>query len=615
MFARRSLKLKNVFDIRRNFSSEAQPLTSVNLFRFSEKREKLPQRPAFLKHILITDFDSQSVTLPDVQPIDRYNEFETWLTQINSCIQNFQQNPTLGRKELLSDLRDLDVFKAYIDEKYEGLDLLETESLKLTETLSTLPWLGTYVVQNLMLPVQIISKYGSDSQKEKYFPRIISGEIVPTICLKEQNNGTNINHNKMYAVPNDQESWSLNGQKSFVYNGMNANLFLVFAKTDPTYTLNLNTVSLFLVEGNSNGMTCTQTCEIVGRHEMPVFSIHFENTIVPSTNIVGEPNQAFNIMMDLLKPGNQNIAGQSIAILTKFMKHLIPDILEMKHFDRDFYKFDIVKTALADITYALYTMESMAYLTSKLTDFYENQDVELERIITEMYCANKCLSSIQSALQLMGAKIYLNKSIYLDAYHSALALTTLDTNNLDGQIYVATSLVKHIGGSVYDDIYKLRNQHKHPFFSIMKRCVNVFYEASVDIKCFHPSLEIPVGYIAGSIVKMRTTIFETLQRHGTKINDNYSELLRISKMILEIYSMVANVSRVSRSYTAGQKNSNIELNMVLSMTHRSHERITKFGTEIDQDCILNGDEFKKNVAHLIYNERTYPMEHPTHRVY
>ncbi|XP_076296478.1 complex I assembly factor ACAD9, mitochondrial [Lasioglossum baleicum] len=623
MFTRQQLKIKKLFPTKlcdvtkRNVQTVAQSQVSKpNKYYFSECREKEPAREPFLKNLAVGNIDKEIFSLAEVQPIQRFKDFETWLMPIDNYIFNRSESKEkVDRNAVLSCLKDLEIFRAYGSETYKGLNLSETESLRLIETVSTLPWLGTHLVKNNMLPVQLILKYGSDSQKQKYLPKIMSGECIPAICLKEDNNATNINHLKTVAIPYDENSMELNGDKVFVFNGTNANLFLVFAQNSIGNVIDINALSLYLVERDYPGISFTDTYQTIGRHEIPVCSMNFTHTIVPNENVIGEPKKAFSIMMDLLKPGNQIIAAQSIAILRNFLKNMTTDVLKMKHFDRDLHGFDSVKKILAEGSCTLYTMESMAYLTSKLADLYENQDVEVERIVTEVYCANKCLSTIQSGLQVLGAQTYMNNSHYTDMYHNALALTTLDMNNIDAQLYVGTATLKHAGKVTAEEIFKLRNPAGYPVNALTRSYRKMFVKKPMLMGYLHATLDPGLYYLQESIYQTQFNVERLLTLHGTDITNKYLELLRMNDMITEMYATFANLSRASRSYSIGLRNSDLEKDMVVCLAHNSLNIVSRLTKEIEDNDILNGDVYYKNIADAMYSQRMYPIEHPLHRTF
>ncbi|XP_054003745.1 complex I assembly factor ACAD9, mitochondrial-like [Hylaeus anthracinus] len=621
MLVRQSLQIKKFLNVnsnyllKRNTRQTTKSKDEYNLETvFSPHREKKPEKEQFLKSLILGKFDQSILSYPETQPFYRYKEFFNWLKPIEDYISSCTDpNKKLDKENLLGYLRDLEVFRAYVDEENGGLNLLETESLKLIETLSTIPWLGTYIVKNHIIPIQIISKYGSVSQKLEYLPKIMSGEIIPTVCIKEDNNMTNINNMKCEAVPTKENSWSLSGKKSFVVNGTNANLFFVFAHSLTGNIYSRESISLFLVEKKFGGVTCTEVYETIGRHDIPTCTIAFENTLIPNKNVIGEPGKALDLMLDLLTPGRQNISAQAISILRNFINKLTTDVTELEHFDRNYHEFGAVRKVISDSIFSLYTMESMAYLTSGLADAYENADVQLERIITETYCANQCLKSIQLGLQLVGAQSYLNNSFYIQSFHDALALTTMDSNNVDASVYVATSLFKHLGQFVHNHIYKKRNATKFPIFAIISDFLNLS-ASKIEIKAnVHPSLKL-AGYFLEEAIKSFNQVTRTLlEHHGADIVKHQIELIRVTEMLTEIYAGIANLSRSSRSYNIGLRNGDIEKSMTVCLSYGLIKNMTTIKKEIEEGESLNADYVRVNMSDTAYQQRQYPLEHPLSR--
>ncbi|XP_076628676.1 complex I assembly factor ACAD9, mitochondrial [Colletes latitarsis] len=621
MFIRQSLQIKKFpslnlkYILKRNsqHATEVDSVYNQETF-FSPHREKKPQKKPFLKNLVYGQFDLSILEFPEPQKVERFNEFCNWLKPIENYMLNCSnQNKKVDKNTILANLKDLEVFRAFTHEDYRGLNLSETESLKLLETLGRLPWLATYVVKNHILPIQVISKYGSDSQKLKYLPKIMSGEVIPTICIKEVDNGTNINNIRSYVDLNEKNEWILNGEKSFVINGTDVNLFLVFAR-NMIYDIpdQEQKISLFLVERDHGGVTCSKTYETIGRHEIPMCTVNFDNTLIPNENIIGEPGSSFKLMLELLKPGNQNISAQTIAILRNFINQLIVDIVQIKHFDRDYYKLESIKKIVSESIFTLYTMESMAYLTSGLVDMYENEDAQLEKVITETYCANNCLKCILSGLQLMGAKSYMN-SFYIQSFHDALALTTVDTNNVDANIYVGVSAFQYLGKNVYKNVFKKRNPHKFPWFNFFETWFEIS-ETNFNItKNLHPSLAYGANFLEETINIMRKSVMHLLNEYGSEIVTQELEIARTAELLTEIYATTANLSRASRSYAIGLHNSDTEKDIATTLACSMLSKTRRIKEDVEDGKLINADHMRNVLSDLTCERHTYPIEHPLNR--
>ncbi|XP_076766228.1 complex I assembly factor ACAD9, mitochondrial [Xylocopa sonorina] len=618
MFARKLLRrnkfFKSSYVLKRYLESTAAAGVDPKFTTFEPLPKKKPKTLSYIYSLAAGNMDEEKLIYPE-QTSPRVDEFFRWLEPIKTYISSCTDKT--DRKQILDQLRELEVFRTHIDEKYFGLTLSNTESLILVETLSNIPWLGTYITKNHILPVQIISKYGSELQKQKYFPRIISGELIPTLCMFEDDCGTNINSMKSYIESNDENSWLLNGQKKYVINGINSNLFLVSTRMIIEKKLNKispNLFSLLLVERSFGGINCTNVYDTIGRHEIPACTISFTDTLVPAENVIGKPGSALNILLEFMKPGKQNISGQSISLLRNFTNQLIPDILNMKHFDRDFYAFDIVKRIVGEIIYSLYTMESMAYLTTGLMDQYEDQDAEVERVITEMYCANKCLECIQAGLQLVGMQSYLNNKMYVQVLHDALALTTMDTNNLDGNLYAAMAVIKGIAKQKHEHIEKKRKFLQYPLYNVKHKLFSN-EEVEINSECIHPSLQDCIPNLENAIKTFRGAVEMLLFHNGTKSLEKYRDVYRITKILTELYATFANIMRASRSYSIGVRNSDIEKNLIYRMARISSLKIDLSTMELEVGPVRNCDNSYADVVDTMYNQRKYPMEHPLTKTY
>ncbi|KOC70000.1 Acyl-CoA dehydrogenase family member 9, mitochondrial [Habropoda laboriosa] len=621
MFTQKLLQKNKIFHLKSNYmlkrylkEATATGLTHENIL-FEPHAKKKPQREPFIKCLIAKTFSEELFAYPETHPY-RYQNFVDWLKPIESYILSCVNNDILDKKEILDQLRELEVFRAHIDEGNRGLNFSKTESLKLIETLSILPWLGTYIVKNHILPIEIIFKYGAKEQMFKYYPKIMSGEITPTICINEGDYGTNINNIKSYIVTETEDTWLLNGEKTFVVNGINSNLFLVIARdTGSRWLDSPDSFSLLLVERDFEGVTCNNVCEAIGRHDTSTCTICFKDTVIPTENIIGKPGSAFPILLEYLKPGNQNVTAQAISILRNFTNQLIVDIFNIKHFDKNLYEFDIAKKILGEITFSLYSMESVAYLTSGIIDKYENQNAEIEQIITETYCANKCLSCIQAGLQLIGARSCLHNKLYTQAFHDALALTTMDANNLDALTYVAVNILKDIGKESHTHVHKKRNMQKYPIYNIIDSIFKKQNSVTSISKYLHPSLEYGAQHLEDTINLLSDGVARILIRNGSEIVDKFTELQKITEMLTEIYVVYANLTRSSRSYSIGVRNADIEKNIGVNAAYITHNKIHSIVSDIERGPVHNGDYGYINTMEFLYGKRKYPIEHPMTRTY
>lgn len=601
-------------------SASQHALDTLNLeTRLPVSVERQRQRQPFVKNLFLGVFDHEFTYYPEPQTKERHTRFFEWLRPIEKYVSESLENPqNASRDDILSHLRDLGVFRAHLDERYLGLNLNQTELAKLIEVLSCLPWLGSYIVKNHIVPVHIISTMASEEQRAKYLPRIATGEIVPAVCYTESDGGISIRNVNTATVLSDCEThYILNGEKSFVVNGHDANLFLVFSQSGLSHTISSGhgVLSVFFVERDTNGIAFESVKNLVGLHNSPVCTITFKDTKIPMDNLLGEIKSGMNILIDSLAPGNRNLAPQAIGILRTFMKLLTRHVLERKHLDRNMYEYEGIQEVIGRISTALYSMESILYYTTGIMDIYENQDCALERAMVEMYCVNECVSSIYEGLQIIGVQSYLRENPYIQMFEDALSYTLFDSYNVDSNIYIALLGLQHTGKNLRQHIMKIRNPFDFPQH-ILNWAFGKEYQLDLRIADhMHPSLVTGAGILETCITRLQTVAVLMLQRHGSEISDRQMELRRISELATKTFVLMTVLSRTSRAYCIGLRNADLDRQLANIFAILANNRIKTLTDEIISGELSNGDKLHKNIAELIYSKKDYFAEHPLSRSY
>lgn len=629
MLARTFLYKKQLWSVSYNCTchraiqqSANQVQETINLeTRLSAPLKKLPQRKPFAKNLFLGVFDHELMYYPEPQTKARNQEFVEWLKPIENYMLESQKDPhNVKKDDLLSNLKDMGVFRAHVNEQYLGLDMGQTELAKLVETLGCFPWLSSYLVKNYIQPIHIITKLASDVQKAKYLPKIISGEIRPTICFTESKDGAQSNYTTTEALLSDCHThWILNGKKSFVINGHDSNLFLVFTQCalsrNQTMESTPRVLSVLLVEKDCNGITCTDTENTVGQQENSVSTISFQDTKVPKENLLGEIGSGLNLLMDLLCPGSRDIGPQAIGILKTFIKLLTNDVLQRKHLDKNLYEYEAVQEVLGKMATTLYAMESMLYMTTGIIDMYEEQDCALEKAMTEFYCASECAACIYEGLQIMGARSYLRSSPYIKMFEDALSYILFDSYNIDSCILVSLLGLQYAGKNLHQHISKLRNAFHYPRY-VLRTFFNSEYQIKLQIADhMHPSLQEGGEILEKCITKLHMITVRLLQKHGLDISDRHMELRRLSELATRTFALVSVLSRASRAYCIGLRNAEYERQIAGSLALLTLDRIGILEKELHDGEYINGDKLYKNIVKEMYDKRDYLAEHPLNRSY
>ena len=301
--------------------------------------------------------------------------------------------------EMREKLKEFGVCRGRIPYDYEGLDFLNTEYLKLIETLSIVPKVGLNFIECNNYPAELLKKYGTVEQKYEYLRRIATGEYIPIICANETEHRIDPEKLQTLAVLSDDDTfWTINGMKTFVQEDNNANLFIVYSFADVTGNIrHLNkTVSAFIIDKNTPGVGECKPIKSPWLGNSNMFSVKFEDVKIPKQNLIGEVGEGIKTLEEYFTTELTFSAGVYIAILKKYLNSLIKHVINSTQFERECVKNIIGKTSCS-----LYAMESVAYLTTGLSDLYEGQDVVAEEAAVKEFCSRECIKRLQDSFQLL----------------------------------------------------------------------------------------------------------------------------------------------------------------------------------------------------------------------
>ncbi|XP_020286478.1 acyl-CoA dehydrogenase family member 9, mitochondrial [Pseudomyrmex gracilis] len=601
-----------------NASEPSQALDTINIeMRMPAPIAQLPQRQPFAKNLFLGILDNEFMYFSEPQSKERHTQFFEWLQPIEKYMAECMEDPqSVRRNDVLSHLRDLGVFRANVSEKHLGLSLNQTELTKLVEVLSCLPWLGSYMVKNHIAPIHIINLLATEEQKAKYMPRIITGELVPVLCYTESESGLNLHTNMTSVLDSDCNTfYVINGEKSYVSNGQDANLYVVFATYGNPNSISShhNPLSVFLVERDS-GIVCKDVKNLVGLRGNPVCTVTFKDVKIPKENLLGKIRAGTDVLVNFLSPGSRNIAPQAVGLLRTFMRILTRNILQRKHLDKNCHEFEGVQEIIGKIAIALYAMESTLYFTTGMMDLYENQDCSLEKAMTEVFCATECVARVYDGLQIIGAQSYLRENPYIQILEDALSYTLFDGCNMDSNTYIALLGLQHTGKHMRDHIFKLRNPYTFPLYTLFAGTREPRLRLRI-MDHLHPSLISGAEIAEKCLARLQTASVVMLQRHAVQAPERQMELRRLSKIATRTFALLAVLSRCSRSYCIGLRNNESDRFVAGGFSLQTLDLVRNLSDELDKEDLNNGDELNRNIAEVMFNKKDYFAEHPLSRTY
>ncbi|KAI3602489.1 Acyl-CoA dehydrogenase [Cupriavidus necator H850] len=247
-----------------------------------------------------------------------------------------------------------------------------------------------------------IVRLGTEEQKRKWLPGICRGEKILAIAMTEPGSGSDLKSIRTSAV-RDGDEFVINGSKTFISNGLNADLIVVVCKTDPT--AGAKGVSLIMVEAERAGFRRGRKLEKVGQHAADTAELFFDNVRVPVTNLIGNENGGFIHLMEELPQERLIIAAYCAAKLERQLELTLQYVKERRAFNQTVWDFQNTKFKLADV-------KAQAVAVRTMVDYYIGkhmvQKLSLqEAAIAKLYATETLWKCIDDMVQLHGGYGYM----------------------------------------------------------------------------------------------------------------------------------------------------------------------------------------------------------------
>jgi isovaleryl-CoA dehydrogenase len=258
------------------------------------------------------------------------------------------------------------------------------------------------------LCVNQINRNGSEAQKAKYLPRLISGEHVGALAMSEPGAGSDVVSMKLRAQDKGGV-YLLNGSKMWITNGPDADTLVVYAKTEPE--LGASGITAFLIEKGMKGFSIAQKLDKLGMRGSHTGELVFQNVEVPAENILGGLNQGVKVLMSGLDYERAVLAAGPVGIMQACMDVVTPYIHDRKQFGQSIGEFQLIQGKVADLYTTLAACRAYCYAVGKHLDRLGAGHVRAVRkdcagVI--LYCAEKATWMAGEAIQILGGNGYIN---------------------------------------------------------------------------------------------------------------------------------------------------------------------------------------------------------------
>ncbi|MFN7508441.1 MAG: acyl-CoA dehydrogenase family protein, partial [Betaproteobacteria bacterium] len=252
------------------------------------------------------------------------------------------------------------------------------------------------------LCVNQINRNGSDAQKAKYLPRLISGEHVGALAMSEPGAGSDVVSMKLRAEDKGG-FYLLNGNKMWITNGPDADTLVVYAKTEPE--LGASGITAFLIEKGMKGFSIAQKLDKLGMRGSHTGELVFQNVEVPAENILGGINKGVKVLMSALDSEPAVLPAGPRGIRQAVMDNVVPDVHDRKQFGQSIGEFQLIQGKVADMYTVLQAARAFCYTVGKNLDALGAEHVRQVRkdcASVILWCAEKATWMAGEGIQIFG---------------------------------------------------------------------------------------------------------------------------------------------------------------------------------------------------------------------
>lgn len=445
-----------------------------------------------------------------------------------------------------------------------------------------------------------ITLYGTEEQKQKYVPRLASGEWFGAYCLTEPGAGSDANSGKTKAVLSaDGKFYSITGQKMWISNAGFCNLFIVFARIEDD-----KNITGFIVENDpNNGITLGEEEKKLGIHSSSTRQVFFNETKVPVENMLSERGNGFKIAMNALNIGRIKLAAACLDAQRHVVREAVTYANERVQFKTPIINFGAIKAKIAQMATNCYVGESASYRAAKNiedriaireSEGNTHQDAELKGVeeyaiecsILKVAVSEDAQNTTDEGIQIFGGMGFSADAPMEKAWRDArIARIYEGTNEINRMLVVGMLIKKAMKGHI--DLLGPATKVGEELMGIPSFDVPDFSELLAEEKDLIVRLKKVFLMVAGSAV----------QKFGTELENHQQIMLAASDILIEVYMAESAILRTEKNvkrFGAASQSTQIAMsqlylyNAVDTIIQKGKEAIVSFAEGDEQRMMLMG---------------------------
>ena len=450
--------------------------------------------------------------------------------------------------------------------------------------------------------------FGTDKQKERFLPRLATGEMIAAFCLTEPGSGSDAASIRTTAT-RDGDDWIIDGNKLWITNGGIADFFTVFAKTENADTRGHMTA--FIVTRDMPGVSVGPHEDKMGLRASSTTTVHFEHVRVPDANRLGEVGKGFKVAMKILNSGRTGLGGGAVGA----MKHLIAlsskQANERSQFGKRIREFGLIKQKVGHMVVDCYASEATVHMVAALAD-QGYQDYAVEAAISKVFASEALWRCADEALQTAGGNGYMTEYPYERIVRDSRINRIFEGTNDILRLFIALTAMDDVGSSLKELSKSLQGVFEDPIkgfgvlseYALRRASLATGIRKSMFTK-LDPLLKTHAAVFEDATKDLAVAVDRVLRKHGRNIIGKQLASKRLADAMIDLFALACTLSRVNSSLLAkGEAKAQPEIQILDVLCDQVKWRVHQNFASVDR----NEDDALKAIADHAFELEKYAWD-------
>ncbi len=513
-------------------------------------------------------------------------------------------------EDFIDELKEFGMFGLVIPEESGGMGLGNMAySRTLQEVAKYDASVAVTIGAHSSIGMRGLLLFGTDDQKERYYEKLASGEMIAAYCLTEPGAGSDAAAVTTTAV-RDGDDWVLNGNKLWITNGGIADFFTVFAKTESEG--GRGKMTGFIVTKDMEGFSIGPHEDKMGLRASSTTTVHLDNVRVPNANVLGEVGQGFKVAMAILNSGRTGLGGGSVGAMKNLIKMATMQANERKTFGQQISSYGLIKKKVARMVIDCYTAEAAVTMVGGLIDG-GYKEYQVEAAISKVYASEKLWRAADAALQIAGGNGFMREYPYERIVRDCRINRIFEGTNEILRLLIALTAMNDVASQLQELSSTMKGIFNEPIkgFGVLSdyarkhAVLRTGIGGEAKFQGLDPSIQEQAEVFEEETRYLAQAADKILRKHGKGIIGKQFASHRLAEIMIDLFVMASTISRVQSSIEAkGVDGAKLEIDILKAFTRQAKVRIKHNFRRIEN----NDDELMKGLADAAFEAEGFSWD-------